>query len=368
MVSENKRVPCWLTYIHPYTFIVPDGEKPWVITLDEINKVSYNHSKLLRVVTKFETEDNQLDSLICYDGTIAIARHGKFQEKNEAINYFNRILLALNLSGFYVEYVDHRDVVSGVFEEGWKISNTEMGGSALSHLHSKNRWRVGSNMDTIHFDNVRILSVGEFKKILKSGLGILNAIPNLSAKFLNIGLTEIMYGNWDLVLSNLWISSEQLIDYIWHTKFLASVEKDSVTQISGRKQSLKEDNRTWSATVKQEILFQTGIIDQNTFIYLFNARKVRNKLVHEGKAASEDIAVGIFSAVINLLQILAGRENIKIALPSKGIRKSENGVPNSEVFDAWREVPDNEIIEKALGYHTTENARRKFLEEKNIRD
>ncbi|MEY8758995.1 hypothetical protein [Chryseobacterium tongliaoense] len=369
MIHEYKEIPCWITYIHPYTFIVPDGENPWTIPLKEINDVSYNHSNLLRVVTKLQTEENQLDSLICYDGTIGLAQHGKFQEKNHAINYFNKILLALNLIGFSVEYVDHRDVLSGAFEDGWKISNSEMGGSALSHLHSKNRWRVGSNMDSIYLDNPRILTVNEFKGLLKLGLNVLESIPNLSPKFLNIGLTEIKYGNWDLVLSNLWISSEQLVDFLWHSKFLINIDKDSNSPISGRKQSLRDDNRTWSSSVKLELLFQTGLIDKNTFENLFNARKVRNKLVHEGKSANKEIAIGLLSAIINLLKTLVGPDVIKLIVPifRNSLSVNKSMILNSELFDGWRNIPDNEIIEKVLGYQTTENARKLFMEKnKNI--
>lgn len=361
MKSQYNKIPCWVTYIHPYTFVVPDGEKPWIVTLEEINAVSYNHSNMLRVVTKLHTEDNELDSLICYDGTIGLARCGKFVDKNQAIIYFNKILLALNLNGFPVEYVDHRDVLSGVFEEGWKITSGEMGGSALAHLHSKNRWGVGSNMDTICLSNVRILTVTEFKELLKSGINIIESIPNLSAKFLNIGLTEIKYGNWDLVLSNLWISCEQLVDYLWHSRFLANNEKDPLAQIAGRKQSLKDDNRTWSASVKLEILFQTGLIDVSTFENLFNARKVRNKLVHEGKSASEEVAIGLVSAVISLLKALVGSDMIKLSVPNSK-RNSRKTSLKAVSYEDWKNIPDKDIIEKVLGYHITENARRSFTD------
>jgi len=357
--KEHGANPCWIAYMHPYVFVVPDDERPWKLDLDEINRVDYNHAKLLRVVTKIKYDSSGLDGLVCYDGTIALPRYGRFQKKENAIEYFNRIFLKFNLNGFYVNYVDHRGVLHGGLEEKWSIRNHEMGGSAESHLHSKNRWRVGSNMDSISLDMPRILKISEFHTILSRGKESLNKIPNLSAKFLNIGLTEIRFRNWDIVLSNLWITAEQLVDHLWHHRFLNAQTFHPDPDIPGRKASMKEDNRTWSAGIKQEMLFQAKIINENILKHLFDARRARNKLVHEGRSVDEQTAWNLFHVVSEMLKVALGEEH---SLMYKSDSRSFGTFsqvfnPKTDLFEDWKSLPDENIIESILGPETTKNAK-----------
>jgi hypothetical protein len=114
----------------------------------------------------------------------------------------------------------------------------------------------------------------------------------------------------DLVLSNLWISVEQLIDFIWDELFIKNKIFHPKKNIEGRKNTLKDDNRTWSATVKQEILFQNGLLDDEILSRLYPARIARNRLVHDGKAVSENIAVKLFEAMKMLLSLASGKKDI----------------------------------------------------------
>lgn len=357
--------PCWIAFIHPYVFVVPNNEKPWEVKLEDINQVSYNHGNLIRVVSKFKTIPGDMDGLVCYDGALALPKHGSFLKKENAINYFNRLFLKLNLNGFYVEYVDHRDVVAGQLHEKWGVTNFEYGNSAPSQLHSKIRSRVTSNFDTIMLSNPRILKVAELETILETGEQILARIPNLSAKFLNIGITEIRYNNWDLVLSNLWISAEQLIDHLWHEHFLKSTANHPAKEITGRKPSLKDDARTWSIAVKQEMLFQMGYISEEILSHLSAARKTRNKLVHEGKGVEKDTALGLFNAVKELLKLVASPLEIKLAGDNNDFSKINRNISIEAVdlFEDWRKLPDKEIVETILGAEVTKNVK---LKSKNL--
>lgn len=351
--------PCWMVYMHPYVFIVPDDEKPWKLEIDDINNVSYNSSNLLRVVTKIKHGLSDLDGLVCYDGAIALPMQGKFLKKESAIEYFNEIFLKLNLSGFFVGYVDHRDVLHGRLENKWCIYNYQMGSSTSSQLHSKNRWGQGSNMDSVHLDMPRILKVSEFHEILTRGAKSVMKIPNLSAKFLNVGITELRFRNWDVVLSNLWITAEQLVDHLWYNRFLKENTNHPNNDISGRKTSMKEDSRTWSAGIKQEMLFQAKIINEDIFKNLFEARRIRNKLVHEGKSVSEETAWNLFSAVSALLseslledhKLMFEREIYEQSIFSGFYNPEDN------LFEDWKSLPDENIIESILGPETTKNAK-----------
>ena len=69
-----------------------------------------------------------------------------------------------------------------------------------------------------------------------------------------------------------------------------------------RKEMLK-DTRTYTISVKQEILLQIGVLNENIYNSIFEIRQARNKLVHEGKLISEDKATLLFEMVKELLML-----------------------------------------------------------------
>lgn len=353
--------PCWVAFIHPMTFVVPDDETPWEVKLDDINNVTYNNGNLIRIVTKFTIDKSNLCGLICYDGAIAIPKNKRFQTRESALNYFSLFFAKLLLSNFYVEGIDHRDIVNGILHDNWCIYPTDLGNSSISNLHSKIRMLEASNMDTIQLDNPRIVYVNELMEKLKLGEQILQEIPNLNPKFFVRGLTEFKYKNWDLVLSNLWITIEQLIDFIWTNKFLKKAEHHPNAEIPNRKKSLKEDNRTWSASVKQEILYQTKYIDEKTLNQLSKTRKIRNKLVHEGISVDEQTAKDILDVTNSLMKSIVTTTTFdKLNFRDIKISKQPdyNFTPN---FKAWKELPESDFVEIVYGKEITAKAKKQFI-------
>ena len=356
--EDSQNNPCWVAFIHPMTFVVPDDENPWEVKLEDINNISYSSGNLVRIVAKFEIEKSELSGLICYDGAIAIPKIVKFQTKESALNYFSLFFAKLLLANFYVEGIDHKDIVNGSLNENWSIWPTELGSSSISNLHSKIRMRNASNIDTIHLANPRIIYVNELLDKLKLGEEIFKQIPNLNPKFLLRGITEFKYKNWDLVLSNLWISVEQLIDFIWNYKFLIDNEHHPSIEVPNRKRSLKEDTRTWSASVKQELLFQKNLIDEDILNRLSKARKIRNKLVHQGINIDEQSAKDILEVTIKLIKITASKSDLKSLDFSKRNthkRKEQYYQPN---FQAWKDLPDSNFIENVFGTDITRNIKK----------
>lgn len=292
--------PAWVAYLSPFTLIIPDDEEPLKVDLEEINTNTYDHGKLCRIVTKLSIQKFSFELLVCCDGALAIPKTGKFSGKERAVDFFNTLLCKLLIGGIFCEAIDRRDVVSGRLHDKKFIWPVDFGQSASTHLHSKLRMRLAGNIDSIILSDPKFIRVSEFHKLINTGDSVLTKIPNLTPKFLIRGITEIKYKNWDLVLSNLWITVEQLIDFLWNYHFLKNDNFHPSDAIDGRKSSFKDDNRTWSTSVKQEILFQAKVIDEEIIYYLFPARKARNKLVHEGKSVSEVVANGLYKA-INLL-------------------------------------------------------------------
>ncbi|MGM8361359.1 hypothetical protein ACSV4D_05515 [Flavobacterium sp. ARAG 55.4] len=357
-LEDSQNNPCWVAFIHPMTFIVPNDEIPWEVKLEDINNISYSSGNLVRIVTKFNIEKSELCGLICYDGAVAIPKNIKFQTKESALNYFSLFFAKLLLANFYVEGIDHKDIVNGNLNENWSIWPTDLGNSSISNLHSKIRMLNASNMDTIHLANPRILYVNDLLDKLKLGDEIFKQIPNLNPKFLLRGITEFKYKNWDLVLSNLWISLEQLIDFIWNHNFLANNVNHPNIEVPNRKKSLKEDSRTWSASVKQEILYQKNLIDEDILNRLSKARKIRNKLVHQGINVDEQTAKDILDVTIRLIKIIAIKSNLEdLNFDKSDIRKVKNSdfQPN---FISWKKLPDSNFVESVFGKDVTKKVKK----------
>lgn len=357
-IEDSQNNPCWVAFIHPLTFVVPDDETPWEVKLEDINNISYSGGNLVRIVTKFNIEKSELSGLICYDGAIAIPKNHIFQTKESALNYFSLFFAKLLLANFYVEGIDHKDIVNGNLNENWSIWPTDLGSSSISNLHSKIRMCTASNMDTIYLSNPRIVYVNELLDKLKLGDEVFKQIPNLNPKFLLRGITEFKYKNWDLVLSNLWISIEQLIDFIWNQRFLTNNEHHPSIEVPNRKKSLKEDSRTWSASVKQELLYQKNLIDQDILNHLSKARKIRNKLVHQGINVDEQTAKDVLEVTIKLIKAIASKSDLEdLNFSKRKIHKRKESYfqPN---FQSWKDLPDSNFVENVFGKDITKKVKK----------
>lgn len=306
----------WVTYLIPFQVIRPDQAPPYSVSLDQINTNTYQHGVLSEVVITIpEPQFEQLPLLVCFDGGLALPVIAPYDRIENAINRFNRVLCALLLDGIEVEAIDSRHVVSGSLYQSTHVWPVNDGQSLDVHLHAAMRTRVASSFDSILLHKPKNILVSELLQAYQSGNTILDAIPNLSPTFLLRGHTELKYKNWSDALASLWIAVEQLTDHLWEHTFLKD-PKRQLSTIPKRFKSLREDSRTWSLVVRQEILWQMGVLPSQTYELLFPSRQARNNLIHEGAPPDSETVRGLYEAVLQLIEII-GRTG------SLGIRKIE---------------------------------------------
>ena len=339
MKKEIQKASCWVSYINPFCLIVKDNEEVPKFTLEEINNITYDHGKLCRIIDKVEVANFPYSMIISGDGALAIPQIGKYKTKESAVQFFNLAFCKLLLGGIFCEAIDRRDVVIGSLHNDYCIWPVGYGNGASSNFHSKLRMRTISNFETIVLSNPNHYSISKIKQALEQGGEILKSIKNLSPTFLIRGITELKYRNWDLVLSNLWITIEQLIDHIWHKHFINNQKLQPENQIDGRLKSFKDDNRTWSTSVKQELLFQSKILSEQTLKYLHPARKARNKLVHEGRAVSAEVAQNLFLVVVKLISNLSNTDTLASLDLEKNSYEEYSDIRNipEDNFSTWNE-------------------------------
>lgn len=306
MMEKEKTVH--ITYLYPIRLITRRNEEI-EIPLEQINDCSYNHGILCRVVgeVKNSFKNQELTYLICGDGALALSYDGNMSS-NDLLLHYNDLLCKLLLGGLLVESISQKDITTGSLREDNMIWPVNFGHSYNSHVHAVLRMKLTNSFEAIHLLNAvsSAISVEEFVKCLEKGTQIIKAVDRLSTYYLIAGITEMRYGNWSSALSNLWIIAEQITDYLWVNRFLGDPSRDP--EIPARRQTLINDNRTYSASVKQEILYQIGILTGDAYSNLYTVRKARNKLVHEGQLISEETARKLYSAVEALLKIAIANE------------------------------------------------------------
>lgn len=299
--------PAYVSFINPFCIIRPDREDDFTVDLEQINGNSYDVWRLCRIVTTLRSP--HLDSaalLICADGAIAAPKVPALKSIEDVLDVFNDVMCCLLIGGHLCEAIDLRDVVSGCLYKRRAIWPTDLGQSLNAHLHSTIRMRVASTIDTIRLSQPKNVSVTDFQSSYQGGRKILDKIRHLSPTLLLRGFTELQYGNTVDALSNLWIVVEQITEMLWATRFIDIDEMHPSPEIPNRRRSLGQDSRTWSTSVRQEILFQTGVIPSYAYSRIHPARKARNDLVHQGRRPSEEIVLTLFQGVLDLLEIASG--------------------------------------------------------------
>jgi hypothetical protein len=321
--------PAYVSFINPFCIIRPDQEEDFTVDLDQINKNTYNHGRLCRIVTALQSP--QLTSaslLICADGAIAAPLVPELTSIEDVLDVFNDVMCCLLIGGHLCEAIDSRDIVIGGLHERRAIWPTNLGMSLNAHLHSTIRMRVASTIDTIRLNEPKNVSVSAFQLSYQCGRRVLDKIQHLSPTLLLRGFTELRYGNTVDALSNLWIVVEQLTEMLWAKRFIEIDEVHPSPEIPNRKRSLGKDTRTWSTSVRQEILFQMGVIPSYVYSKIYPARKARNDLVHQGYRPTEAIVSSLFIGVLDLLEIASGVDpsdlrHLDTRVPSEFHKRSE---------------------------------------------
>lgn len=302
MVDQQDRL--WITYLSPMRLITREGEKI-SFSLDEINNCTYDHSLLCRVVGHITNAFNNVtvSYIVCGDGALAINNSIMPLSPNDLLLNFNDLLCKLLIGGLYVEAISNKDLATGSLHGKNAVWPVNFGHSYNSHMHACIRMKLTNSFDAIMLDGAasNAKTLEELKRTLSKGCKVIDQIKNMSTYYLITGVTELMYGNWSSAVSNLWIIAEQITDHLWINDFLADISRNP--EIPTRKQSLMQDNRTYSASVKQEILYQVRILPENVYSDIYSVRKARNKLVHEGNMVSEANAKRLYRAVNSLMQI-----------------------------------------------------------------
>lgn len=300
--------PAWISFLFkPGTVVLPDKEEMFEITLEQINKNTYNGKKLSEIALRLSITNNPdaLPALISYDGGIAIPIDKNHRSAEIAVDTINRILGAFLLGGIRVEAKDSQKLEFGSLEEGGKNIF-----SYMPSEYARLRYNWASKTESIVLLHPQIIRESELRTAYCTGHQLLNTISNFSPIFLLRGQSALYHRNVSDALSNLWIVVEQLTCFFWEHRFLCTPEFHP-KNISSRLKSFK-DNRTWTTSVKHELLWQTSLISEESLDVLSKARKLRNELAHKGDIPDCSITEELWIVILELLESASGIELSKL--------------------------------------------------------
>lgn len=325
--------PAWMAFLNPYTFVLHDEAEKMEVSLEQLNSNSYDGNKLSEVVVTLPlTNACNINALISFDGAIAIPKNADYPSEKIALDNINRIFCALLLGGVHVEVISPRELFSGMLENKKNIFIFQ------DELHSRLRHQWSSMQERIVLMTPRIVNTHELRDAYLHGMSILSSVKNLSPFFLLHGYTAMVFQNRSDALSSLWITVEQLTSFIWENHFLRNPEFHPVN-MKNRFDSLKQDNRTWSTSVKHELLWQTKLLSGECFASLSSARKQRNNLVHEGVVPEFEVIKNLWVCMFELLESASGTQQIGMRhlVP---LDNPELGFPEKNNFSEWEALSE----------------------------
>ncbi|MBT3067854.1 hypothetical protein [Rhodoferax sp. U11-2br] len=295
--------PAWHAFLQPYTLVLKDEEQ-FGVSLEQINANSYPGEMLSEPVNSLAPLG--VAALISRDGAFALPMQGDFLQQHRAAEMLNRLFCALLIGGIHAEFVAHNEVLVGSLGEDLRLfiyTPTQQG--RFRHMDAS----ISERVALVH---PRVIRVSKLQEALAFGLDALSRIENLSPAFLLHGYTTLQHQNASEALSSLWIVVEQLTSFLWEKRFLDDPKLHPVN-MKGRLQGMRQDNRTWTTSVKHELLWQSKVLPENSYASLSIARSQRNRLVHEGRVPDIDSVTSLWPALCTMLEVASGVSMAKLS-------------------------------------------------------
>lgn len=284
--------PAWHAFLRPDAWVLGDGED-FSVSLEQINANSYAGEKLSVPVASLAASG--VPALVSRDGALALPMQGDFIQQHHAVEMINRLFCALLIGGIHTEFVAYSEALVGSLDEDLRLH------VYTPTQHGRYRNMGASITERITLLNRRIIRVSQLQEALAFGMDTLKRVEALSPAFLLQGYTALQQQNSIEALSSLWIVVEQLTSLLWQKRFLCNPTLHPAG-MNGRLQGMKQDNRTWTTSVKHELLWQIKVLSEDSYARLSNARGQRNRLVHEGRIPDMDSVTELWPALCEMLE------------------------------------------------------------------
>jgi len=300
---QKRRVPCFVTYLHPFRIVSSPEFSKWEATIQQVNSRSWDYVALHEMVGGIDVGlKSPYHLVVCRDGGLALPPVPQLRHDQTAVEFFNKCLAAILLGGIYCEAINLDALDFGSIIDWKYVRVSSSAPAAPNRFHNLIRGQYAPPIEAIALDAPRTIEFKDLMAASQSGWKILEHVPELQGEFLLKGVTGYSRRDWGSSLANLWIVVEQITSHLWSRDIIQVAKKAGAVQ--GRIDGLN-DNRTWTMASRLELLFQLEIIDLDTYSALSEARKARNRLSHDGKHPEEKAIKSVLRATKNMLVAVA---------------------------------------------------------------
>jgi hypothetical protein len=332
------QIPVIVVATTPFTTVVFDERDRFDATLDQVNTNTYDRLKLCRTTMAVngyipEFTQKNIGVIVGYTGSFLYPRM-RGVTKSTVISSVNTILLRLMFGGIVFNSVSPDDVGFGiVYGTGYYMAAGGASGKSYSLLNAL-QFQSASNFDTIQLMEPRSFTKAEFEIAITKGTLVVEQVPQINASMFLDGITHYLQYQLASALVFLWSTAETLIAKIWDDKVIPKGKG-----IVGRNDFVKSN--IWQSAFKTEVLFQIGVISDNLYSKVNEARAARNKLAHRGESPTLeqcDHALEVTFSLVSLVVTAFEREN-EFASLIAGFKKRHAPLTGPLDPKFWREIP-----------------------------
>ncbi len=332
------QIPVIVVATSPFTTVVFDETDKFNATLDQVNANTYDRLKLCRTTMAVdgyipEFTQKNIGVIIGYTGTFLYPNMQGIT-KSTVINSVNTILLRLMFGGIVFNSVSPDDVGFGVlYGTGYYRTTGGASGKSYSLLNAL-QFQSASTFDTIGLIEPRSFTKDEFERAITKGTLVVEQLPQINASMFLDGITHYLQYQLASALVFLWSTAETLIAKIWDDKIIPKGKG-----IVGRNDFVKSN--VWQSAFKTEVLYQIGVVSDNLYSKVNEARAARNKLAHRGESPTLEKcghALEVTLSLVSLVVTAFQRENEFINLIAD-LKKWHAPLTGALAPKFWREIP-----------------------------
>lgn len=321
--------PAWIANLRPYSAVHRTTDSGLNFTLDQINLNSYDGNKLAEVVTLLPLGNpSGIPALVSYDGAIAIPQCNDFPSRVDGVIKLNEILCSLLLGGVHVEVLRAEELVIG------ELHNKNRLFAHTPSIHTSLRLNWASLAERYNpLKLPRILTVNEIQKAFEQGQRVIKSVNSFSPIFLLNGYTAMVYRNNSDALNNLWITVEQLTEYIWNERYLKK-SSSFPKKVTKAHKKAKDQKKLSLISTKHKLLSLSDFFSEDCYCVLNCARQKRNALAHAGAVPDSSLIEQLWNVMPELIEVASNSEALGLRQLSGGAVENWD-IPARTDFSEW---------------------------------
>lgn len=296
-MKEKNTVPVWGGNFAPLRLVSLDDDD-WDLSLDDINAMCYDSTKLFRSSLNIDVGIAPLSLIVLFDGTLVLPMCSNIP-KTRALLIFNRHLTDLLLGGLFVHEVYPDDVTPGSLNF-WGYHRHHCPKGRYAKLSQSLRTRRADLDDALCLLNPKIIPKRDYLSHHSTGSALSKKLLEALSMVFLPACTAFASQEWERALILGWTSIELIIEVIWYQRVVSGSHVDGITK--KRRKTFLSDTRTWSSSTRIELLWQIGVLTDEIYELVDKARTARNTFVHSAKACVPEEARSAIKGTLALIE------------------------------------------------------------------